>query len=196
MLDCHLMERPDIVLRSADEDAELVRRIRESSPDEATDAEGELCRRLGPRIRLYGLRHLRDEQAAADLVQQVLLIMIEGLREGKLRQADKLASFVLGTCRMVVLEIRRGGTRRAELLKQFRRETQPIAIFQPSLDLDHLTACLNRLSTRERSVIVMTFYDEQRGDEVARALDLSSENVRVIRHRALGRLRNCMEGVA
>jgi hypothetical protein len=33
-------------------------------------AEHELCVQLAPRIRLYGLRHLRDEAAAADLVQE------------------------------------------------------------------------------------------------------------------------------
>ena len=40
-------------------------------------AEAELYRRLAPRVRLYGLRHLRDAQAAADLVQQVMLITLE-----------------------------------------------------------------------------------------------------------------------
>jgi len=42
--------------------------------------EVELFRRMAPRIRLYGLRHLRDEHAAEDLVQQVLVITIEALR--------------------------------------------------------------------------------------------------------------------
>ena len=34
-------------------------------------AEGELCRRMAPRIHLYGLRGLRDRHAADDLVQRV-----------------------------------------------------------------------------------------------------------------------------
>ena len=38
--------------------------------------------RLAPRVRLYGLRHLRDPQAAADLAQQVLLMTLERLRAG------------------------------------------------------------------------------------------------------------------
>jgi RNA polymerase sigma-70 factor (ECF subfamily) len=63
-------------------------------------------------VRLYGLRHLRDEQAAADLTQQVLLIALEGLRKGRLREPEKLVSFVLGTCRMVVLDLRRTARRR------------------------------------------------------------------------------------
>ena len=47
----------------------------------ADAAETELYRRFAPRVRLYGLRHLRDEDAARDLMQQVLLLTIEKLRE-------------------------------------------------------------------------------------------------------------------
>jgi RNA polymerase sigma-70 factor, ECF subfamily len=48
-------------------------------------------------------------------------------------------------------------------------------------------------------VIVMTFYDDRPADTVAADLNLSAGNVRVIRHRALARLRNCLtakEGAA
>jgi len=52
------------------DDAELVRKIGSGTDREA---EAELFRRMAPRIRLYGLRHLRDEHAADDLAQQVLV---------------------------------------------------------------------------------------------------------------------------
>ena len=147
---------------------------------------------MAPRIRLYGLRHLRDEQAAADLVQQVLIMTIESMRAGKVRDLGKIESFVLGTCRMVVLEIRRGGARRERLLEQY---LPPVSAFpEPAPDLDKLAECLVRLAERERSVVVMTFYEEHSSETVAAALGLSNENVRVIRHRALGLLRKCMSG--
>jgi len=148
---------------------------------------------MAPRIRLYGLRHLRDEQAAADLVQQVLLITIQSVRAGKVRDPEKIESFVLGTCRMTVLEIRRGSARRERLLDQFYMP--PVSESPAPLpDLDQLAGCLARLAERERSVVVMTFYQEQSSEAVAGALGLSNENIRVIRHRALGRLRKCMTG--
>src|SRR6185436_18903206 len=53
-------------------DGELIRVIAERGR-EAKTAAAELCRRFGPRIRLYGLRHLRDEERAKDLVQAVLV---------------------------------------------------------------------------------------------------------------------------
>jgi RNA polymerase sigma-70 factor (ECF subfamily) len=40
----------------------------------------------------------------------------------------------------------------------------------------------------------MTFYDDQPAKEVAAALGLSEGNVRVIRHRGLERLRDCVAG--
>jgi len=61
-------------------DANLAARIAAGADREA---EAELCQRMGPRIRLYGLRHLRDRHAAEDLMQQVLITTIEALRAGR-----------------------------------------------------------------------------------------------------------------
>src|SRR6476646_8204392 len=119
-------------------DAELARQI--GSGDRI--AEDALFRRMAPRIRIYGLRHLRDSHAAEDLTQQVLITTLEALRAGRLREPEKLASFVLGTCRMTVLDERRGALRRERLLQQFGAEFPEIAHHQsPRLDHDHLAGC-------------------------------------------------------
>jgi RNA polymerase sigma-70 factor, ECF subfamily len=52
--------------------------------------------------------------------------------------------------------------------------------------------CVENLNERERSVVVMTFYNEQTSADVASFLDVSEANVRVIRHRAIRQLRDCM----
>ncbi|HUX43109.1 MAG TPA: sigma-70 family RNA polymerase sigma factor, partial [Terracidiphilus sp.] len=115
---------------------------------------------------------------------------------GRLREPEKLASFVLGTCRMTVLDIRRGAQRKQRLLEQFGAEfTTTVQPSLPQLDREHLTRCVQNLKERERSVVVMTFYAEEPGAEVAVFLGISEANVRVIRHRAIQQLRDCM-GVA
>ena len=163
-----------------------------ATPDAA--AEAELYRRLAPRVRLYGLRHLRDRDAAADLVQQVLLMTLERLRAGKIREPERIASFVLGTCRMTVLEMRRGTWRRETLLETWGDAAEAFEAPEPfAFDLDRLAGCLEALTERERSVVVMTFFADKAADEVGAELALSAGNVRVIRHRALGRLRACMD---
>ncbi len=173
-------------------DAELVRQI---ASGHGGDAESEFCRRMAPRIRLYGLRHLREPHAAEDLTQQVLITTLEALRAGRLREPDKLASFVLGTCRMTVLDLRRGSRRRERLLEQYGRDLLPQPEpHRPALDRDRLRQCLQALRERERSVVMMTFYQEQAGADVAGLLGVSEANVRVIRHRAIHQLRQCMGG--
>jgi RNA polymerase sigma-70 factor (ECF subfamily) len=162
-----------------------------SSP---TFDEAALCREFAPRIRLYGLRHLRDPHAAADLVQQVLVITLEALRAGKIREPEKLASFVLGTCRMTVLDLRRGAARRQALLETYGVMEEAVEAAEPrALDAEKLARCLDALAERERSVVLMAFVAEHTAEETAGELGLSAGNVRVIRHRALGRLRQCME---
>ena len=174
------------------EDAELARRIAAAGKRPDAAAEAELYRRLAPRARLYGLRHLRDPHAAKDLAQQVLLTTLEHLRAGKLRDPGKIASYVLGMCRMTVLEIRRGSFRREQLLEAYGgtesyEDPEPLA-----LDQGRLHKCLEALAARERSVVALSFFADKDGDEVAADLGLSAGNVRVIRHRALAKLRECM----
>ena len=178
--------------RSLD-DAALALAIAAAAPRVDTAAEAELYRRLAPRVRLYGLRHLRNAPAADDLMQQVLLMTLERLRAGKLRQPDRLASFVLGMCRMVVLEMRRGTARREGLLRMYGNTPEAIDPSEPrDLDEAKLAGCLESLPERERSVLVMAFFADQPADTVARELGLSPGNARVIRHRALLKLRECM----
>jgi len=160
-------------------------------------AEAELFRRMAPRIRLYGLRHLRDAYAADDLTQQVLITALEALRAGRLREPEKLPSFVLGISRVTVIELRRTSQRRERLLETFGPDLAPAAQLPvPRLDHDQLERCVQDLRERERTVVMMTFYDEQTGAEVADLLGISEANVRVIRHRAIHQLRACMGGTA
>jgi RNA polymerase sigma-70 factor (ECF subfamily) len=175
------------------DDAALARAIAEAGARIDAQAEAELCRRFAPRVRLYGLRHLRDRHAAADLVQQVLMMTLERLRARRLREPERLASFVLGMCRMVVLEQRRGTARRERLLETYGVAEEAVETPEPrALDQAKLAACLERLSERERSVLVASFFAEKPAEEAAGELGLTPGNVRVIRHRALARLRDCM----
>ena len=169
-------------------DAALAPRIAQGD----REAEAEMCRRMAPRIRLYGLRHLRSPSAADDLVQQVLLKVLEALRQARLRESDKLAQFVLGTCRMTVRDLRRRARRQEDLLATFGTDLVPDQAPMPGLDDRQLARCVQALKERERSVVVMTFYDEQTAAATAGFLGISEVNVRVIRHRAIQQLRACM----
>ena len=176
-----------------DDDGALARRIAAAGAVPDARAEAALYRRLAPRVRFYGLRHLRDPHAAADLVQQVLLMTIERLRAGEVREPERIASFVLGAARMTVLEMRRGAWRRETLLDTWGGAEEAFEAPEPlMLDPDRLAGCLDALTERERSVVVLSFFNDRPADEVGAELAISGGNVRVIRHRALARLRQCM----
>jgi len=190
------MEALDASAAEAPE-ALAARRIAAAAPGAARDAEAELYRLLAPRARRYGMRHLRDRDAAADLMQHVMALTIEQLRSGALREPERVASFVLGACRMTVADQRRTERRRIDLLERYAGDV-PMADIHVAPRLDHhrVADCLDRLPERERSILVMTFYDDAPADRIAGQLGLSAGNVRVIRHRGLDKLRRCVDGGA
>ncbi len=126
-------------------------------------------------------------------MQQVLATALEALRAGRLRDHDKLASFVLGICRMTVLDIRRGTKRRDRLLEPYIATLRESSEPTPPIDTERLATCIQKLRERERTVVIMTFYDEQTSADLPKLLNASEANIRVIRHRALHQLRSCME---
>jgi len=174
-------------------DGDLARAVADRASGVSDEAEAEIYRRFATRVRLYGLRHLREEDAARDLVQDVLLLVIEKLREGSVREPDRIGSFILGTCRMLA-----DGRRRTERRREHLRTAYLTApVVEPDeeaggMELDRVESCMRRLAERERMVVLLTFYAEQPSDVVARTLGTSPGNVRVIRHRALERLRTCV----
>ena len=175
-------------------EGQLARRIASAAPGTAVVEEGQLYRLLAPRARRYGLRHLRDAAAAADLMQHVMALTIERLRSRALREPERVASFVLGACRMTVLELRRGSQRHEALLERHAHELGIADLdTPPRLDHERLADCLRRLAEKERSVLLMSFHEERPAADVGALLGLSAGNVRVIRHRGIARLRECIE---
>jgi RNA polymerase sigma-70 factor (ECF subfamily) len=97
---------------------------------------------------------------------------------------------------MTVLDLRRGAQLKERLLEQFGADLiAPAPAPGPHLDHEQLARCVQNLKERERAVVIMTFYDEQTSADVSSFLGVSEANVRVIRHRAIHQLRDCM-GVA
>jgi RNA polymerase sigma-70 factor (ECF subfamily) len=178
-------------------DEALARRIA-GNPAGSTDAEeGELYRRFSPRVRLYGRRHLRNDAAADDLAQEVLLLTIDRLHAGEVRRPEEIGSFILGTSRMMAHAEQRMARRREALAARFLEptvETSPSSI--AALDAPRVAACLRGLAERDRLVLVLTFYADREAPRIAADLGVSPGAVRAIRHRAMARLRDCVLGGA
>jgi RNA polymerase sigma-70 factor (ECF subfamily) len=172
-------------------DGDLARAIA-GGAETAEAAETELYRRFASRVRLYGRRHLRDEEAAGDLMQQVLLLTIEKLRAGAVRDLDMIGSFILGTSRMMTVNVKRRDRRREVLIERLPHDAPALAESR-ALDDRGLEGCLSALAERERTIVLLTFYSDRSSREISHTLGISEGNVRVIRSRAIDRLRVCMD---
>jgi RNA polymerase sigma-70 factor (ECF subfamily) len=160
----------------------------------ALDERG-ICRQYAGRILAYGLRHLRDEERARELVQHVLLAVIEALRAGRVEEVDRLDAYVFGTCRNAVRDMRRGAARQRRIAERAAVELpadyEPV---WPRIDRGRLEGCLQGLAARDRAVVLATFLEDRDAAEIGATLSISAGNVRVIRHRAVARLQACVEG--
>ena len=188
------MSRPGAAALSSATDAELAGAITLQPAGTATAAEDELYRRFAPRVRLFGLKHLRDEMAAQDLAQQVLLMTIERLRAGEVRNLEQIGSFILSASRMTCGTVRRTERRRQGLHAQF---DVPAAVDASSTsDVFGAAAvgrCLGALRERDRAILIQTYYADRSSNEIARALGMTDGAVRVTRHRALSQMRECLD---
>jgi RNA polymerase sigma-70 factor (ECF subfamily) len=174
-------------------DGEIASAIAASPAGAAQAEESELYRRFARRVRLYGLKHLRDAAAADDLAQQVLLIAIERLRAGDVRNPNEIGSFILGTSRMQAGAIARKTRRRDGLIAMFYNPDRYVEPPEAAGgDIEAMERCLQRLAERDRRVLLLTFYAERTSSEIAAELGVTGSVVRVARHRALGRLRECV----
>lgn len=175
-------------------DGELIRRI-SGDAGEGPAAEAELCRRFAPRIRLYGLKHLRDEDRARDLVQAVLLAVLTAAREGRIADPDRADRFMLGTCRNMTLKLREAEARNVadgdEALEHLAAPAEDGA--PVTLDFAALIPCLGLLDQRARQVVSLSFMEQHPTEVVATRVGITAGNVRVVRHRAIASLRRCLD---
>ncbi len=171
-------------------DSELARAIAAGGSD-ARQAEALLCRRFGPRIRLYGLRHLRDDDRACDLVQAVLLGVLQAARAGRIEDVDKVDRFVLGTCRNTMLRMRETAGRTMQVSDD---ELLSVAAPPSALaEIGALTRCVKALDERAQQIVWLSFHEGHGASDVAAMLAMSPGSVRVARHRALLALRSCLD---
>lgn len=170
-------------------DGELARAVIDGA-DQA--AEAALVSRFARRVFLYGMRHLNDEASAEDLAQDVMATVIERLRAGRVREPDRVGSFVLGTARWMAHDTRRRERRAAEIASCASREHRGVIEPGEPLAVDRLAEALGALPERERAVVILSFRDDRSAQEIGEAFGLRPGHVRVIRHRAIARLATLM----
>jgi len=157
-------------------------------------AEREICARLLPAVRAFAARRLRSA-SVDDFAHDALVLLVEALREGRIQDPSRVAAFALGICRNLARERARTDDRRRELMERYGMNESDWAAWDSQLLVrrDHLEDCYSQLTERARRVIRMSYCNEEPDGEIARTLSITEANVRVIRHRTLAALRECLE---
>ena len=131
--------------------AELVRRIVSGDPA----AEAELVRRFSRAVSFLLRRLARDEALVEDLYQETFRLVIEKVRSGELREAERLPGFVSSMARNLFLSSARRGGRRQKW--QGDPEAADTA-------LDPAPGQLARLLAQERAALVRRVLAELTND--------------------------------
>lgn len=158
-------------------------------------AAGTLCERFVPAVRAFARRRLVTTEAVDEFTQDVMLVLLEALGAGKLEDPARLPGFVLGICKNLARDRARQRERRTGLLATYAAEFAsfaPATPEKPTYEIMHLEDCLVSLSARAREMVRLAYGEAASPAEIARALAVSEGNARVLRHRTLAALRECM----
>jgi RNA polymerase sigma factor (sigma-70 family) len=153
-----------------------------------------LCLRLAPAVRSFARRRLPTPEAVQEFTQDVMLHLLEALRQAAIAEPARLPGFVLGICRNLARDRARQRERRETLWQTYATDLPEVTpgVERLTYEIMHLEDCLSTMSRRAREVVRLSFVEAATPQELAQALTLSDGNARVLRHRTLQSLRECM----
>lgn len=166
--------------------AELVRRIMAGDPD----AEADLYQIFSKGVRFLMMRKLGNSSAVDDELHTSFIITVEAIRNGALREPERLMGFI----RTVVLR------RIAEYIEQtvFNRNRnvepewdlmrdQRAPADQMLIERQHRELAwqvLQEMSTQDREVLVRFYLKEETPERICREMHLTGTQYRLLKHRA------------
>ena len=179
---------------STGEHGRLVDRIRSGDGT----AEEELVRYFSPRVFAMLVARTRDRETARDLLQDVLIAVLRSVRDGALRDAERLVPFVHGTARNLVNNYFRDKVRepKTEELSddcaQIVRHDQLEAEERERM----VRMALATVDETDRKIVLMTMVEGRKPGDIASQLGLSSEVVRQRKSRAIKKIAEFVRGLS
>ena len=159
-------------------------------------AESSLYEKYSERVFYLALSERCPREDAEDVRAETFLRVFQSLRAGKLRKPDSLASFIVGIALNVVREHRRqraGAEALTELENEIPGGESPEDAFLDREAARSVAEMAARLKPRERQFLRMYYYEELPKAEIARALGIKEERLRLIKSRALKSFRGIYE---
>jgi RNA polymerase sigma-70 factor, ECF subfamily len=141
---------------------------------------------------------LKSREAIEDVQQETFVRVLEALRDEKIREPQKLGSFVLSICRNVLREHYRDNER-GDRFVSIDKDDAPelpaasldlVKIISDQQSKEKLQKVLEQLPERDRRVLHAIVFEERDKDEVCREFGINRDNLRLILHRAKERLKS------
>lgn len=154
--------------------------------------------RLQSGIRIMALCALRDGDAADDVAQESLARVLQALREGRLRNPERLGAFARAIAHHVIVDTLRTRLRVTSLgsSPELAGEEDALRTLVSAEQAARVRAALERLSAGDREILRLSFFEGLTPQELAHRLREPGARVRKRKERALERLRAVLVGAA
>lgn len=160
------------------------------------DALASLYSTYYPRVYNYAFLQLGDIQAAEDLASEVMLKVLESIRNYRFK-GTPFSAWVFRIARNRLIDLHRRRKRRGEVdltLPVAAAQISPEVLAERALDRGQLHLALKYLTDEQRQVIVLKFIEGFDNGSISRILRRSEGAVKSLQHRALNSLRRVMSG--
>jgi len=177
-------------------DASYIQRLKDG--DGST--EEHFARYFGDLIRIKASANMRSREAMDDVRQETLMRVLRNLRSGVIEHPERFGAYVNSVCSNVMLELFRKDSR----WSQFPEEGPEVESGESGVETrmlederrDLVRQALEELSSKDRKLLHRIFLDEEDKDAVCQEFGVTREHLRVLLHRARGRLRATMSRAA
>jgi RNA polymerase sigma-70 factor (ECF subfamily) len=165
----------------------LADRVREGEQG----AEEELVQTFFRKVLVMAQVRVCDPDVALDIAQETMIGVLEALRQGRVRNDEHVAAYVLGAAKNLINnQFRlRARTRREEpALDVEVAQGDPEQLAAEHERLEMVERALSELKPDDREILRMTLVDGMKPGEIAAEIGLTSEVVRQRKSRATRRL--------
>ena len=164
----------------------LTERIRQGDPS----AEDEFARLFSERLLMMMLARVRDREAARDLTQEAMLAVLQALRNGHVREPERLAGFIHGTALNLIHNYwrTRGQQPKQEPLPDELPSPNPVETADGDERISLVRQTLDRLDSIDRRILLLTLVEGMKPGEIANRLALKPDLVRQRKCRAVRRV--------
>lgn len=140
-------------------------------------------------IQLKLRSRLNSSQAIEDVRQETFSRVFAALRDGKIRQPDRLGAFVNSMCNNVLLEHYRSNSRDDSLDDDDERDfpaanVDVVGAIANQQMAEKVREILEEMPERDRRLLREIFLEERDKDEVCRDFGVDRDYLRVLLHRA------------